>query len=364
MYSTKFITLLALVLGLITGLQAQQVEEKLLLKVSASPVITSTHFGYYDLNLPNEIPKPFPVRFQDYRLSLAYPISKKISLGASLLSFNRIRFISYQEPELIGRTAANPYTNEIMTYAQTEYQEDINDKYLSAFVEADLIQIQGFYLRARLGFAYALVRNSSFQFNFYRSPQDFNIIEDGFFPETALTQKANVPGIEGGVKLGYNFAPNIGLSFGANYMHTAKVPLTNQHIRYANLELGLDVQIAQPEENTCNNTILLGLGWPLSLSYERLIAVRKHHHSIRLFYDQYWYFLGTPGLAYNLKIGEENSFFIIEPGFFLNSEPLAGVQLGYEYRSEKGFVARLDGGAMFNEVNFRMRFQGHIGYAF
>jgi len=259
-----------------------------------------------------------------------------------------------------------------MNYLHSEIWQRINNHYFSLFVEGELIARENFYLGARLGLAYVWEQNTTWHFNMYQAQSENISVQDGFFPTTKTEQTRNLPGIEGGIKIGYNIVPNVGISLSGNYLHTAKAPFlqpitfeeVQSNIRYANIEVGLDIQITKLAEHKRSNTLMLGVGWPLSISYERLLAERKHHHSLRLFYDKFWVYEGMLGIGYNLKIGQQNHFFLVEPALFLTGEPFTGAQLGYEFRGDAGVVVRLDGGFMVNQYDFFPRFQAHVGYAF
>ncbi|MEL7533346.1 MAG: hypothetical protein AAFN10_18680, partial [Bacteroidota bacterium] len=333
------------------------------LKASLSTALYKTHFGAYQIDVPNEISRRGFGNKIDYRLSLSYPISNRLSLGASMLTYSKEEDIFYQEPTLLGAMAIHPHTAEPIEYGQTEVWQRINNKYLSLFLEADLIKGEKFFVSARFGFAYALVRNTTWQFNLYGEGRDQIIIDDGYFPEVATDENVNLPGVEGGLKVGYKIIPNLGISLSSNYLFSTSFVDKDSKLQYGNLELGLDFQIAKLEKNTRSNTLMVGLGRPFSISYERLLAKRKSRHSIRLFYDEYWQD-GMAGIAYNIKVGKENHFFLVEPAFYLNEEPFAGAQLGYEFRGGAGVVVRLDGGLMLNQYDLIPRFQAHIGYAF
>ncbi|MEL7531834.1 MAG: hypothetical protein AAFN10_11025 [Bacteroidota bacterium] len=372
MHSTKIILLFCLSLGFSLGLQAQEINPKFPLKISVRSVMYKTHFGDYQIEVPNEGYRGGEDNNIDYQISLAYPISKRLSIGVSALTFRKNEDIRYRAPEMVGATANHPYSGENMNYLHSEIWQRINNHYLSLFVEGELIAREKFFLRARLGFAYALERNTTWHFNMYRSSTENISVQDGFFPATSTDQRRNVPGIEGGISVGYNIVPNVGISLSGNYLHTAEATIlqpirfeeVQSNIRYANLALGLDIQIAKLAENERSNTIMLGVGWPLSISYERLLAERKHHHSLRLFYDKFWVYEGMIGIGYNIKVGKQNHFFLVEPGLYLNDEPFTGAQLGYEFRGDAGVVVRLDGGFMVNQYDFFPRIQAHVGYAF
>ncbi len=372
MFSTKTIILFCLTIGLYVGLQAQEISSKFPLKISVSTVMYKTHFGDYQIDVPNEVYRGGDDNNLDYRISLAYPISNRISVGASVVTFRKNEDIRYRDASMLGATANHPYSGENMNYLHSELWQRINNTYLSLFLEGDVISSEKFFLRARLGFAYAFERNTLWHFNMYQAQSENISVDDGFFPSSSTDQERNIPGVETGLKVGYKIAPNVGISVGGNYLLTSSStflqPLNFEEvqssIRYANVEVGLDIQIAKLEENERSNTVMLGVGWPLSISYERLLAERKHHHSVRLFYDKFWFYEGMFGIGYNVKMGQENHFFLIEPALFLNAEPFGGAQIGYEFRGDAGVVLRLDGGFMANQYDFFPRIQAHVGYAF
>ncbi|MEM6345748.1 MAG: hypothetical protein AAF927_17780 [Bacteroidota bacterium] len=372
MFSTKTIILFCLTIGLFMGLQAQEISSKFPLKVSVSTVMYKTHFGDYQIDVPNEVYRGGDDNNLDYRISLAYPINNRLSVGASVVTFRKNEDIRYREASMLGATANHPFSGENMNYLHSELWQRINNTYLSLFLEGDLLSSEKFFLRARLGFAYAFERNKVWHFNMYQAQSENISVDDGFFPSPETEQARNLPGLEAGVKIGYHIAPNIGISIGGNYLQTVRSTFlqpinfeeVQSNVRYANVEVGLDIQIAKLAENKRSNTLMVAVGWPFSISYERLLAERKHHHSLRVFYDKFGIYEGMFGLGYNVKIGQENHFFLLEPSLLLNSEPFAGTQLGYEFRGDAGVVVRLDGGFMVNQYDFFPRFQAHVGYAF
>ncbi|MEL6651312.1 MAG: hypothetical protein AAFQ87_10960 [Bacteroidota bacterium] len=359
--------LVCLALALMMASAKAQQSEGIPIRVSYNLPLYKSTFGDYDFSFPNELER-IDQGGSDYRIAVAYLPSPRWGIGISYLRNINRENIYYRNDAYVGQTAPEPNSGRPLTYLRTEIWQRTDDFHIGVFATYDLIQADRFYLRALLGYNQIIRRHRIWHNNSYEG----FFADDGAFNDSHTDINQSLPAIEGGLKLGYQIAPGIGLSFGGRMIQSFEayetgldfISSAEGNFRYANLEFGLDLQVMPIEKHKRANTIMVGLGWPLSISYERLLAVNKVRHSMRVFYDKFWIYEGAPGLAYNLKVGKGNNFFLIEPAIYFLGESFYGGQLGYEYRGESGVVVRLDGGLMANESQVIPRFQAHVGYAF
>ncbi|MEL7339001.1 MAG: autotransporter outer membrane beta-barrel domain-containing protein [Bacteroidota bacterium] len=361
----KTIKLILVCLGLaliMASAKAQQ-SEGIPIRVSYNLPLYKTNFGKYDIKVDNELER-IDQGGSDYRIAVAYLPSPRWGIGISYLRNINRENISYRDNALGGQTVLEPNSGRPLTYSRTEIWQRVNDYHIGAFATYDIVQRDGFYLRALLGYNHIIMRHEISQY------QSF----EGYFggDETRTESNRTLSALEGGLKLGYQIAPGVGFSVGGRFIQNlpplesnSTLPdLPREELRYANLEFGVDLQVMPMEKQDRPNTIMLGVGFPFSLSYERLLAANRVRHSLRVFYDQFGVYEGAPGMAYNLKLGKDKNFFLIEPGIYFAGETLYGGQIGYEYRGDAGVVMRLDGGLMASQYDLLPRIQAHVGYAF
>ncbi|MEL6671485.1 MAG: hypothetical protein AAFR61_04810 [Bacteroidota bacterium] len=324
-----------------------------------------THGEY--LNYPQPVEVSLQIPSPEFHLKVGYDLKPGLQLGFQYHAHVFQRQLFYGDPELEGTFLDDAAATHV-PYQRTEQWDYIRDKFLGVYLGAPLLREKFLEIDARLSLEGMLFRGTGFSTHLYgdqRSPGE------SFFYRTYL------PGVGLGLDVRVPMNDQISLRVsGQGIYGFGKVrPESPRNYRYTSLNAGISARLQgkprKPQKSSRKNTLMVGIGWPVSLSYERLLYDGKLKQSARVFVDQYYGWGPYPGLAYNLKWGR-NGHYILGEVFvseLFNLQP--GANIGYEYRGKRGFVFRADLGSVLNDLwalNLREaafpRGQIHFGYAF
>ena len=331
------------------------------IKVEFGSLVHLSPFGDYQLVGSHPIEsEQNPSR--PFRLGLYYQALPNLEAGISLVKHTIFETQYFPDLSLVGDSLADTNGN-YGRYSQTYESMLVQNFYLSFVLRQRLLAFKNWELKGSLG-AVAI------RFNSKRSLINQYTAYNAFATTSENNQNRQwAGGVEAGLQLGYRLTDWASLFVRSTFIQGFDKAETasNDNFRLGSLAWGLTVSPNTPLPNSSvkRNTVLLAIGFPLSLSYERLMAIRSvTRHSLRLFIDKYWVYESFPGMAYNVKFGQDKHFFLTEVGVSFSDTYMNKITIGYEYRGPRWLVLRVDGGATFNRFDQFPSIQVHIGRAF
>ncbi|MEM7372680.1 MAG: hypothetical protein AAF587_28925 [Bacteroidota bacterium] len=309
-------------------------------------------FGYYDHEPKN------------YQLGIFYQASPRWAIGLRSTSNNFEKGVRYINAQREGESVMGRW-GEPALYQRSHRSSYSMDAYHSFVIRRSLLETYGLKVTASAGITAMQVNYRYLEFAYFEAERgkEWEVDAD-------VEVKKWMPGIEAEIGLSYQLSPWLTL-FANTSLIQGLYPasdLSTHRLRTAKFNYGIQLRqdAVRPIQSKRKNTIMVGTSYYTPVvSYERLLAQRKYHrHSLRIFGDAYFAESGTPGLAYNIKLGQKRHFFLAEAGVTLSGYPLNNVYAGYEYRGKKGLVFRLDGGSSWNSYEAYPTVQVHAGYAF
>ncbi|RMG67140.1 MAG: hypothetical protein D6722_13725 [Bacteroidetes bacterium] len=338
------------------------------LRLDFAWVVASGAFGAYTADLP-ELRERAIEATPDFDLRISYALSPRYRVGLSYTGHGYRHKVAYIEADRVGTQLLDPNRNyQLFSYTDTENWRTFQYQHWGLYGEVLLVDQLPLGLSLRLGAQGLRLQQRDYFLPMYQG----QTIESDILRSTEW-----VPGLEAGLVGAFRLNPVVALTASGTYVQSltqAPVPGGGLY-HYAHASLGLQLgletrpEAAPPAER--KNTLMLGLGWPLSLSYERLLWEGNMQHSLRAFLDQYLIYETLLGGAYNVKVGQDRHFFLAEALFFVPEYLHAGLVLGYVYQGPSGLVLRADAGLTTNQMGLGdnmspvyPRGQVHVGYAF
>ena len=329
-------------------------------------VISSTNFGSYLPSNPATGPATMSYDPVNYRLGLYLSPTPDWQFGLSVMTNTSIEEVPFNEPDLQGNQTVDHW-GDTLSYTYSKEGRYLKDFYLSMQVRRRLFNYQGLELTGMAGLSAMQVNFSRIDFHTY---EYFRGFDDCCTIRDQEGEKI-IPGVIAGLILRYRLPDGTGVFVNGSYHQGfGKADLqASERLRYASMDAGMSLGLNHPVEEKRRNTFLLGIGYPFSLSYERLLFQKGSiHHSLRAFAENYLLWDDFYGGAYNIKFGRGQHFLIGEAGlaFLIFGESVwPKFNLGYEFRAYNGLVLRADGGAFIYSYGYKPAygFQVHIGYA-
>ncbi len=286
-------------------------------------------------------------KLANVRLGISYPITKRHSLGISLITNSLSEGANFKKTELIGTTSFDEITQTNYTYNNSYKSLKINDNYFTLKFIHKLFERNKFNASIGLGINLLRIKQEYYEFDIFGNNADFSIF-------SSQSVDKNIAGAELSLAVSAKLTNALSLSLSPTYIYsTGKAsPYYNSNFQYFNLETKLTLSLAKEHfANTENakNIIMVSLGFPFSISYEYLLAKKQVTHSLRGYIGNYLTFETFPGIAYNIKFGGDKLFFITELNTILRHGISIGPNIGVERQTEKRFVYRFTVGVILKQ---------------
>ncbi|MEM7660364.1 MAG: hypothetical protein AAF399_29935 [Bacteroidota bacterium] len=343
-----------------------QTEDSPLWRVELTWIASNSVFGEYDIPTA-QLPRleVIPTR-PTFQIGTSYRLTPTLRLGLQYTDHKYRQQLTFTDPALIGEERMNPAATASFQYRYTDQSLWAKHQSLGLFVNKQLWTSTYLTIDARL--SYEQLRLTLDTWN--RPIYDGLSLNDQYGWDRVW-----MPGVGAGLSAQIRILRAVRLRISAMGIQGIKWLRVDSPapFRYAHLGLGLETDVPESTQGLRHNTIFVGIGLPSSISYERLLwAGDQLRHSLRAFafYASIGYDRIYRGGAYNLKWGNKHHFLLAEVQGMGNLELTWGGVLGYEYRSSRGWVVRIDGGVV-ERPNYRVRWRNTIlqsqlmlGYAF
>ena len=338
-----------------------QTTRSLPLSVEFQSILYRNYFGDYELTGENgtAIERQHT---RDHRLGIFYQFSPSFEAGIQMtknLFYDRQDFTDIS---LVGDSAQG-HNGGVAPYRTTKEAMLVYNNYIGVTARQRLIGNERLSLHASVGVAAVKTYIKRSITNQYIDHSAFGT------SGTRGSYQKWIPGVEGGLQIRYQATDWLAVHAQPSFLYGfgKAEELSENPFRYASASWGVSLtpKTISKSDPVKRNTIMAAIGFPLSISYERLLAQKgTTRHSARIFYDRYFPYEGMMGGAYNIKLGNGKHFFLAETGLNFSETYMNTIAMGYEYRGPKWLVLRVDGGAAFNHLQKLPRVQIHIGRAF
>lgn len=299
-----------------------------------------------------------------YRVGIYGAINANWFLGLGYQTYKLRQERIYVERNLTGTTIQNEEGTTQLPYHSTQDKLVVEQAWTNFNLRRRLFRIHdlsAFVLGGwqRATYSYVNLRRLRYQAG-----------EEGQELLTRAAIEGAFNAVQGGLRLQYAFNPGVALFTEGTYSRVlSEKPAPYDRYQYVQLQAGVSLGVAGPKEKASQalrkNTILIGGGWPTSLSYERLVYAGRQLHAVRVFRESYIVQGGFWGMAYNVKFGSAPHYFLLEAVMYPDDkEAVTGGLIGYELRTPFGLVVRGDMGYVQGPRFRELRATTYLGYAF
>jgi hypothetical protein len=326
--------------------QELEAKDRVGFNLSIGNVFYNSQIAGYKLDIPNQSNYE-KEKTPNFEFVFSYILNSKSSVDISLITNNIEEYALYKNTLLYSTILYNEATQAYYGYSFSDKSLKINDKYILFNLNYSFLDFPKLKVNLGPGICILHLKQEIYDYNRYGDYTEL-------FTYYSQNIDKNALGLNLNLKLALQLTKILSVSLSPTYIYGFQKasPLYNSNFQYFSLIGKATFNFAkenfEPIENH-KNTVLFSVGFPFGISYEYLLAKRQVMHSLRGYLANYLLFETFPGVAYNLKFGNKNVFFISELNMILRHGISIGTNIGVERLGKQKFVQRLTIGAVFNQ---------------